>query len=118
MGMSRGDNVFPLGSLVLVKRGHHRGAVFAVIGIEFNSGTSDRVLIADGKYISARRPKRKNTRHIVKSGVVVCELAARLAGGKCIDDGWLFETVSRLKNEISRLIPEEVGQYECRKTTS
>jgi len=118
MGVSREDNAFPLGSLVLVKRGRHTGAVFAIIGILCNSGTSDRVFIADGKHISARRPKRKNTRHIMESGVVVCELAARLAGGKCIDDGWLFEAISRHKKEISRLIPEEVGQYECRKTTS
>ena len=117
MGMSRDESAFPLGSLVLVKRGHHAGSVFAVIAL-CNSGASGRVVIADGKHISARRPKRKNTRHIVKSGVVVCELATRLAGGKCIDDGWLFETVSRHKNEISRLILEEVGQSVCRKTMS
>ena len=118
MGMSSEENAFPLGSLVLVKRGHHAGSVFAVIGIECRSGTYEGVLIADGKHISARKPKRKNTRHIVKSGVVICELATRLTGGKCIDDGWLVETISRLKNEISRLILEEVGQSVCRKTMS
>ena len=109
MGMSRGEKRIPPGSLVLVKRGRHAGAIFAVVGIPCDSGISGRVLIADGKHISARRPKRKNTRHIVTSGVVACELATRLAGGKCIDDGWLFETISRLKSEISRFIPEEVG---------
>jgi hypothetical protein len=118
MGMSREESPFPLGSLVLVKRGHHAGSVFAVVGLECRSGTYDRVLIADGRYISARKPKRKNMRHIVKSGVVVSELAARLAGGKNIDDGWLCEAVSRPKNDISRLILEEVGQSVCRKTTS
>jgi len=118
MGMSREENAFPLGSLVLVKRGHHAGSVFAVVGIECHSGIYEAALIADGKHISARKPKRKNTRHIVKSGVVACEVAARLAGGKCIDDGWLFEIISRLKNEISRLILEEVGQSVCRKTMS
>jgi len=117
MGMSREENAFPLGSLVLVKRGHHAGSVFAVVGIECHSADG-RVLIADGRHISARKPKRKNTRHIVKSGVVSCEVAARLAGGKCIDDGWLFEIISRLKNDISRLILEEVGQSVCRKTMS
>ena len=118
MGMSREENAFPLGSLVLVKRGHHAGSLFAVVGIQQHSGMSERILIADGKYISARRPKRKNARHIVKLGVVDSKLAARLTGGKCIDDGWLFEIVMRLKNEISRLILEEVGQSVCRKTTS
>jgi len=115
MGMSREENAFPLGNLVLVKRGHHVGSVFAVVGVE-NHLAFEGVLIADGKHISARKPKRKNTRHIVKSDVVSNEVAVRLTGGKCIDDGWLFEIISRLKNEISRLILEEVGQFVCRKT--
>ena len=116
MGMSREENAFPLGSLILVKRGHHAGSVFAVIG-ECHS-EYEGVLIADGRHISARRPKRKNTRHIVKSDVVAREVAARLAGGKCIDDGWLFEIISRLQKEISRLILEEVGRSVCRRTMS
>ena len=116
MGMSREENAFPLGSLVLVERGHHAGSVFVVVGTECHAGAYDGVLIADGKHISARKPKRKNTRHVVKSGVVACEVATRLAGGKSIDDGWLFEIISSHKNEISRLILEEVGQSVCRKT--
>ena len=118
MGMSCEENAFSLGSLVLVKRGHYAGSVFAVVGTLCHSVRYEGVLIADGKHISARRPKRKNIRHIAGSGVVIDEVAARLAGGKCIDDGWLFEAVSRLKNEISRLILEEVGQSVCRKTMS
>jgi hypothetical protein len=115
MGMSREKSAFPLGSLVLVTRGHHSGSVFVVIGIECNSGKNDRILIADGRYISVRKPKRKNPLHIVKTGIVFNEVEARLAGGKNIDDGWLVNTVSSQKNEISRLILEEVGQSICRK---
>ena len=118
MGIIREENVFPVGSLVLVKRGHHEGSVFAVVGTLCHSEAYKGVLIADGKHISARKPKRKNTCHIVRSGVVVHELVTRLAGGKCIDDGWLFETISRHKNEISRLVLEEVGQPVCQKTMS
>ena len=118
MGVSREENAFPLGSLVIVKRGHHVGSVFSVVGILCDSGTCEGVLIADGKRISARKPKRKNPCHIVGSGVVIDEMTARLAEGKCIDDGWLFEAVSRHKSEISRLIFEEVGQPVCRKTMS
>ena len=96
MGMSREGSAFPLGSLVLVKRGHHVGSVFVVIGVECRSEKNDMVLIADGRHISARRPKRKNPRHIVSSGAVSGEVAVRLAGGKIIDDGWLSDVISRL----------------------
>jgi microcompartment protein CcmK/EutM len=109
MGMSREDSAFPLGSLVLVKRGHHAGSVFAVVGIERGAGKNELILIADGERISARKPKRKNPRHIVKAEIVSDEIATRLAGGKCIDDGWLAEVLNRQKKEISRLILEEVG---------
>jgi hypothetical protein len=118
MGMSGENSAFPPGSLVLVKRGHHAGSVFAVIGTSENSGKNARILIADGRKISARKPKRKNARHVEAAGIVSVEIAQRLAGGKRIDDGWLAEIVSRLEMEISRLILEEVGRSVCRKTMS
>jgi hypothetical protein len=118
MGMSLETGALFSGSLVLVKRGHHSGSVFAVIGASENSEENARILIADGKRISARKPKRKNPRHVQATGVESIEIAARLAGGKRIDDGWLAEIVSRLEVEIPRLILEEVGRSVCRKTMS
>jgi len=116
--MNGEENAFPLGSLVFVTQGHHVGSVFVIIGIECDFGKNDRVLIADGRSISARKPKRKNPRHIMKTGIISHEVEARLAEGKCIDDGWLINTVFSQKNNISRLILEEVGQSVCRKMTS
>ena len=118
MGMSREHRPFPLGSLVLVKRGHHAGSVFVVVGIESRDGKNEMLLIADGRHISARKPKRKNPRHVSAAGVVSGDVAARLAGGECIDDGWLCEVVSRLEVDDSRLILREVGQSVCQKTMS
>jgi hypothetical protein len=103
MGMSRETRAFPLGSLVIVKRGHHAGSVFAVIGTE-GEGPGERVLIADGRRISARKPKRKNFGHVEPAGIVAGEIAARLAGGKFIDDGWLVFVISRHAEEVPRLI--------------
>jgi ribosomal protein L14E/L6E/L27E len=96
MGMSC-DNceTFPLGSLVVVKRGKHAGSVFVIVGIE---GKNGRILIADGRKISATRPKRKNLRHVEATGGISSLVAQRLAGGKFLDDGWLAEVVSRLKS--------------------
>jgi hypothetical protein len=48
--------------------------------------------------ISALRPKRKNLRHVDTTGKVAVEVAQRLAGGKCLDDGWIAEIVRRLNN--------------------
>jgi hypothetical protein len=118
MGVSLGNSAFPPGGLVLVKRGHHAGSVFAVIGTGENSEGNVRILIADGRKISARKPKRKNPRHIEAAGVESAEIATRLVGGKRIDDGWLAEILSRLEIEIPRLILEEVGRSVCRKTMS
>jgi ribosomal protein L14E/L6E/L27E len=98
MGMSCENYTFPLGSLVVVKRGHHEGSVFAVVGIDEKSGNNDRILIADGGKISASKPKRKNLRHVEMTGKVSVEVAQRLAGRKCLDDGWLSEIISRLKS--------------------
>ena len=95
--MSLDERDFPLGSLVIVKRGHHVGSVFAVLRI-LNEQNRDRILIADGILISADNPKRKNPRHVMSAGIVSSDVAERLAGGRKIDDGWLAEVISRLKN--------------------
>ena len=95
--MSPDERDFPLGSLVIVKRGHHVGSVFAVLGI-LNEQNRDRILIADGICISADKPKRKNPRHVTAVGIVSSDVAERLAGGRKIDDGWLAEVISRLEN--------------------
>jgi ribosomal protein L14E/L6E/L27E len=97
MGMSSEKRDFPLGSLVIVKRGRHAGSVFAVVGI-CSEQNRDRILIADGIRISADKPKRKNPRHVTAAGAVSSDVAERLAGGRKIDDGWLAEVISRLEN--------------------
>ncbi|MDR0653840.1 MAG: hypothetical protein LBG12_11140 [Synergistaceae bacterium] len=73
------------------------GSVFAVLGI-LNEQNRDRILIADGIWISADKPKRKNPRHVTAVGIVSSDVAERLAGGRKIDDGWLAEVISRLEN--------------------
>jgi hypothetical protein len=48
-----------------------------------------KILIADGKNISSRKPKRKSLRHIEKGNDILSEAAELLAKGKILDDGWL-----------------------------
>jgi ribosomal protein L14E/L6E/L27E len=99
MGMSCGNGeAFPLGGLVVVKRGKHVGSVFVVVGIDEKQEKNGRILIADGRKISAARPKRKNSRHVEATGIVSDLVRQRLAGGKFLDDGWLSEVIYRLKS--------------------
>jgi ribosomal protein L14E/L6E/L27E len=95
MGIScENDGLFPLGTLVVVKRGKHAGSVCAVVGNDKKDG---KILIADGVRISAKKPKRKSARHVEAGNGFSAEVALRLARGKIIDDGWLKETLCRLK---------------------
>jgi hypothetical protein len=94
------------------------GSVFAVIGTVGDCEQNARVLIADGRLISVRKPKRKNPNHLISAGIFSEEVASRLAGGKRIDDGWLCDVITRLETQISRLIFKEVGLSVCQKTTS
>jgi hypothetical protein len=105
MGMScENDGLFPLGTLVLIKRGKHTDSIFAVVGIDKNDG---KILLADGIRISAKKPKRKSSRHIEGMNAVLGEVEERLVRGKFIDDGWLNEIISRRR---AQLVLEEVGR--------
>ena len=88
------DRLFPLGSFAVVKRGKHTGSVYVIVGIDEKD---DKILIADGKSVSAKKPKRKSSRHISRVNCVSHEVAERLARGKSLDDGWLCQIVARLK---------------------
>jgi ribosomal protein L14E/L6E/L27E len=97
MGMScEDDGLFPLGALVTIKRGKHRGSVCVVVGIDAKDG---KILIANGIDISARRPKRKNPRHVEPANEISAEVAKRLAREKNIDDGWLNSVLSRREDK-------------------
>lgn len=121
MGMSCNNDVFfPLGSLVIVTRGKCAGAVCAVIGNYDKPECGRMLLIADGRALSAKKPKRKNPKHLTKlpGSVVSVEIAQRLAQGTTLDDGWLNEAILRRMRENLQLNPEEVCSFEWQKTTS
>ena len=91
------DDLFPLGSLAIVTRGKCAGRICAVVGKSGKLTCGSALLIADGKAISARNPKRKNPKHLKDPAnrVVSEEIAQRLAQGKTLDDGWLIEAIRR-----------------------
>lgn len=85
------DSLFSLGSLVFVKRGKHAGSACVVVGMD---SRDLRILIANGTSISAKRPKRKNIRHLQRTNIMFDKVRGRLARGEILDDGWLAEQLS------------------------
>lgn len=82
------DRLFPLGCLVVIKRGRHAGRACVVVG---RLDEPARVLIADGQAISVKHPKRKNPRHLQRTSFVFEEVGGKLARGERLDDGWLVD---------------------------
>jgi len=55
-----------IGDTVISLKGHDRGVLYVIIGIEETS-----VLLCDGKTKLLDRPKRKNIRHLKETGIRV-----------------------------------------------
>ena len=88
-----------------VKRGKYTGSLCAVLGFDRKD---DRILIADGKDISVKKMKRKNSLHLQGTGYVLPEIAERVAQGKILDDGWLQSILKRQFNKDFTACLEEV----------
>lgn len=83
------------GDVVVVCRGKHIGVLFVVVGTE----EEGRVLIADGRKYKTASPKRKNPVHLRKMLINLKDVCVRIAGGKCLDNGWLAQQISLIPNE-------------------
>jgi ribosomal protein L14E/L6E/L27E len=92
VGIDCEDEKIPVGALVTIKRGSYSGSVCVVLGIDVKDG---RLLIADGRSISVKKPKRKNPRHVMWRGTSSKDVRGRLSEGKVLDDGWLCDILSR-----------------------
>lgn len=80
---------------MIVQQGRNKGTVCVVVGFDEND---DKILIADGKHISARKTKRKSLCHVRETGRISGEVAERVARGKTLDDGWLVDILRRHKD--------------------
>ena len=114
------DALFPLGSLAVITHGKCAGEICAVIGSSGKLNYGSALLVANGRTIGAKKPKRKNPKHLrsLPGRIVSTEIVQRLARGKVLDDGWLIEAIRRLNEIDSQLRPKEVGSFEWQKTMS
>lgn len=93
-----GDGAIPElvpGRVVRVRKGHDAGLWCVVVGTDPESG---RVLLVDGSLHPVDRPKRKNPKHLQVTRTVLEDVAARLASGKSLDNGWLARRIAALRD--------------------
>lgn len=86
--MSRGTKtvarqaLFQPGQVVISKAGRDKGRLYVVLRVE-----DDRYIqVADGTVRTARKPKRKNVRHVQPHGPASPEITQRLAEGRPVED--------------------------------
>ena len=99
---------FKTGDVVIVRRGRYRGSMFVVVGTEGEK----RVLIADGAYYQAQKPKKKNVIHLQRSLMNLEDVAERVAGGKPLDNGWLKQRFTVVLNNSDTSCKQEVEASE------
>ena len=82
-----------LGQLVTSRAGRDSGQQYLVVGYH-----KQRVLVADGRTRSVRRPKGKNIRHINLHAVVAEEIGAKLAANISVSDADIRAALDRLQD--------------------
>ena len=70
-----------VGSVVLSTQGRDKDMYFVVVAVG-----RDVVYLADGGMRKLNAPKKKNVKHVSPSGVVLDNIAAKLAEGKKVFD--------------------------------
>lgn len=84
------ESPFAPGEVVVSMAGRDKGKMYVVLSLE-----GDRyVRVADGLVRTARKPKRKNVRHLAGLGRAKPEVIARLSRGRLVEDELLRRVIS------------------------
>ncbi|MBR1672283.1 MAG: KOW domain-containing RNA-binding protein [Fretibacterium sp.] len=84
---------YPLGQVVLSRRGKDRGRFYVVVGFE-----KDRLALADGDRFNVSRPKRKNPRHVQRTSRCAAELVELIGAKRDIDRGRFCQVLAGLRD--------------------
>lgn len=83
-----------LGEIVRSKAGRDRGKHFVVLSLE----KEQYLYIADGDLRKVDKPKKKKTKHLAKTGIVLTEVAEKLKNGKKVTNTELRRNLGDLEN--------------------
>ena len=84
------DN-YEIGSYVLSTKGRDCNQVSIIYKILDN----DYVLLVDGKGKKILKPKKKNKKHLINTGVVNCKLAEKINTGMKIFDAEIYSAIRK-----------------------
>ena len=83
-----------LGSVALSTQGRDKGMYFVVVAVG-----RDVVYLADGGMRKLNAPKKKNIKHVSDSGVVLENIAGKLAEGKKVFDSEVKSALRQFNNK-------------------
>ena len=83
-------NLIP-GQIVSSIAGRDNGRHYIVVKVD----SPDEVWVADGKYRTLERPKRKKAKHLQKQNVIIHDLNEKLTQGEKVYDSALREVLKR-----------------------
>ena len=87
------SGTYPLGQVVLSRRGKDRGTFYVVVGFP----EKGRLALADAEKFNVSRPKKKNPRHVQATSFHAAEFAGQIEMGNDIDRGRLCQVLAGLK---------------------
>ncbi len=90
---------FALGSIVVSTKGHDKGNLYVVVGL--NQKT---VAVCDGKTKFLKKPKQKNISHLTQTNILDDEIATKLVKGLKINDQMIYHAIVKAK----KIIKEEL----------
>ena len=88
-------NEFKNGQIVCSTQGRDKGEYYIVLTSGLNC-----CYVADGKYKTIKKPKRKNIAHIKGTSVVVTEIAQKLESKSKINDQMIYHSLYEYEKRL------------------
>ena len=80
----------PLGQIVASEKGRDKGQLYVVVGY----GNPPFILVADGVFRKAAKPKKKNVRHVKPMDSIAQDVVHKLEGDGKVTDEELRQAIS------------------------
>ncbi len=84
-----------IGQIVYSTQGRDKGEYYIVL-----TASSNICYVADGKYKTINKPKKKNNAHLCATPVIITEIAQKLSDNKKINDQMIYHSLYEYKKGL------------------
>ena len=88
-------NNIQIGQIVFSTQGRDKGAYYIVL-----TASSNYCYVADGKYKTIKKPKKKNITHVEATPVIITEIAKKLVSKTKINDQMIYHSLYEYKKGL------------------